>query len=196
VIDSAVERVEGQFTSRVDRVVLLERELVPVLVSLSKAYSVGRLRTRNDNLFDSQFRTSLDDVIRRLRVGLERLVVGYQHVSGIRRQVDHCIGCSRRSRSRNAKVFHGKVRCQGVEDLTRIGQIDLEGVDGYAWVRELGEVEVEDGVALGDEVRDDMSSCFPASSGYNDSRHGVSVCLNYCFLAVSWRSDKAESDRR
>jgi len=148
VIGYMTQTVEGRLTSRVDRIVLLERELVPILVPLRKAYSVCRLGTRNDDLLDSQLRTSLDDVIRRLCVGLERLVIGYQHVSGIGRQVDHCIWDSRRSRSRNSKVLHGKVRSQGVEDLTRVGQIDLEGVDVHAWVWELGEVKVEDGVAL------------------------------------------------
>ena len=47
---------------------------------------------------------------------------------------------------------------KGIEDLAGVCKVCFEGVD--SWVRERNQVKVEDGVALGQKVGDDMAACF------------------------------------
>ena len=47
---------------------------------------------------------------------------------------------------------------KGIEDLASVCKVRFEGVD--SWVRERSQVQVEDGVTLGQKVRNDMAACF------------------------------------
>ena len=47
---------------------------------------------------------------------------------------------------------------KGIEDLAGVCKVCFEGVD--SWVRERSQVQVEDGVTLGQKVRNDMAACF------------------------------------
>jgi hypothetical protein len=59
---------------------------------------------------------------------------------------------------------HVEVRCQSIKDLTGICEVCFEGVDVDRRVRKWDEVEVEDFVALREQVRNDMSTCFSTST--------------------------------
>lgn len=144
---------------------------MPILVPLCETHPVGSLGTGDDNLLDSELDSRLDHVVGRLRVRLERLVIGYEHVTRIGGEVDDGIRGLGRSGSFDPKLLHIEQRSERVEDLAQIGQVDFEGVDGYFWVGKVDEVEVEDVVALGDEVRDDMSTCLSTSACQDYSRH-------------------------
>lgn len=51
-----------------------------------------------------------------------------------------------------------EVRSKGVENLTSISEVCLEGVDGG--MRERSEVKVENRVTLGKKVRNYVAACF------------------------------------
>lgn len=57
-------------------------------------------------------------------------------------------------------VFEAVVRCQGIEHLATVCQVGLESEDPGTGVGKVGEVDVEDLIALLEEVRNDMSSRF------------------------------------
>lgn len=64
----------------------------------------------------------------------------YQHVACVCSEVDDCIGGP--SVLGLLIVTEAEVRCQGVEDLSTVGEIGLEGEDSGILVWELGEIHV------------------------------------------------------
>ena len=70
-------------------------------------------------------------------------------------------------------VVDVEVGGEGVEDLAGVGEVGFEGVDGGGGgVREGVEVEVEDGVAFGEEVGDHVAACFSGATGEDDTFTG------------------------
>jgi hypothetical protein len=65
---------------------------------------------------------------------------------------------------------HIKVGCEGIEDLTRVGQVGLERVD--IGVIEGNEVEVEHLMALGKKVRYSVLASFAGTTSENDAHDG------------------------
>lgn len=155
---------------------------MPVLVSLGETDPIRRLGTGDDDLLDPQLGPRLDDVVSRLGVGPEGLVIGDEHVTSVGRKVDDGVRGLRRTRTGDLELVEVEQRGKGVEDLARFGQVDLQGVDGYRGIGEGDEIQVEDFVALGDEVGDDMFSGLAASSGQDYSRH-VADCRRIGVLA-------------
>lgn len=58
-----------------------------------------------------------------------------------------------------------EVRCQGVEDLAAICEVGFQSEDVCRTVGKVHKIEVENGVALGEEVGDDMSTGFARAAG-------------------------------
>ena len=55
-------------------------------------------------------------------------------------------------------MINVEVGRKGIEDLAGVCKVCFEGVD--SWVRERSQVKVEDGVTLGQKVRNHMAACF------------------------------------
>lgn len=163
---------------RVDRVLFREGQLDIIGLAKAKADAKRALARRDHNLLDAELGRRLDDIVRRLRIGAEGLVVGHNHVARVRRKMDDDVGhaqvparLARRGRVRQAVLAHRKERGERVPHLTRVGQVGLERVHGDRWVREIDQVQVEHLVPLADEVGDDMAAGLAAATGEDDSNH-------------------------
>lgn len=55
------------------------------------------------------------------------------------------------------------MRGEGIENLSRVGEVGLEGVDIRGWVWKGDQVQVQDFVALGKKIWDDMPTSLSAS---------------------------------
>ena len=64
-------------------------------------------------------------------------------------------------------VVDVEVGSEGIEDLAGVCEVCLEGV--HCGVRERGQVEVENGVTFGEEVRDHVATCFSRATGEHDT---------------------------
>jgi hypothetical protein len=137
-----------ELTHRVDVVVFLQREYIIVPVALPETDRVCRLRAANHNLLDSEFASDLDHVVRRLSVSVEQLIVRNEHVPGVRGEVDDNVRNQGWSRRGDLVFLHFEERGEGVEDLSAVGQIGLEGVHGDLGIREGDDVEVHDCLGL------------------------------------------------
>lgn len=65
---------------------------------------------------------------------------------------------------------HVEERGEGVEDLAAVGEVGFDGVD--IGVVEGYEIEVQDFVALRDQIRDAMAAGFTAAAGEDDAFSG------------------------
>ena len=103
-----------------------------ITIALGKANSICCLTARNDDFLDSQLACSLNYIISTQHVPLETLIIRHQHIPRIRCKVydgiDRAHGyCSRVTRVR---VFIDmEVGSEGIENLTSIREVCLEGVD-------------------------------------------------------------------
>lgn len=132
-----------------------------VAIALSKADPISGLTARNNDLLDSQLACGLNHVISTQYVPLEAFIVRHKHVPRIRCEMYDSIDWTHRYCFRVTRVgvvINMEVRSKGVEDLTSISEVCLEGVDGG--MRERGEVQVEDRMTLGKEVRNYVAACF------------------------------------
>lgn len=132
-----------------------------VAIALGKANPISGLTARNNDLLDSQLACGLNHVVSTQHVPLEALVVRHQHVPRIRCEMYDGIDWAHRYCFRVARVgviIDMEVRSKGVEYLTSISEVCLEGVDGG--MRERGEVKVENRMTVGKEVRNYVAACF------------------------------------
>ena len=125
-----------------------------ITIPLRKANPIGRLTARNNNLLDPQFTRSLNHIVCTQHISLKALVIRYEHVPRIRGEmydgIDGAHGyCFRVTRIR--VVIDVEIGCKGIEDLAGVCQVCFEGVD--RGVRKRDQVQVEDGVAFGQEIR-------------------------------------------
>ena len=78
---------------------------------------------------------------------------------------------------------------EGAIDLANVCKIDFQGVDIRRWRKTLEgyEIEVEDLVAEGEKVGNDVVAGFSGTAGYNDSfRHSLTVCISVPILLWTW----------
>ena len=132
-----------------------------IAIALGKAYAISGLTTRDDDLFDSQFAGSLDDIVSTQHVALEALIIRDEHVPRIRREMDDGIDWAYGDGfgvTGVRVVIYVEVGSKSIENLTGVGEVCLEGVDGG--VREWNKVEVENRVTFGEKVGDYVTACF------------------------------------
>jgi hypothetical protein len=80
--------------------------------------------------------------------------------------VDDCVW--RRGILGSFVVLEAVVACEGIEDLSTVCEVGLEGEDAGFWVGEVSQVDVENFVALLDEFRNAMASGLSRTTGeYN-----------------------------
>lgn len=134
----------------VNIVIFLQRESVVVGVALREADSIGGFGARDDDLGYTEFASSFNDIVGRCYVASEALIVWNQHVA--------CIGCKVDDHVWRLRhlwfVITSKVVVggEGVVDLTAVGEVGLEREDVVFGSREIDQVQVEDLVALLDEL--------------------------------------------
>ena len=153
---------------------LVEGEGMVLVVALAEADAVGCLAACDDDLFDAELTRRLDDVVGAGHVLEEAFVVWDKHVTRIGAEVDDCVW--RAGMSLVAVLGHVEEGGQCVEDLTAVAEVCFQSVDVFAGGdvrgRELDEVEVEDGVALREQVGDAVAACFAATAGEDNALAG------------------------
>lgn len=165
VVKAAGERSCGLFAADlgqgvgvhgIDIVVLLEWERVVIGIALGKANAIGGFRAGDDDFGNAEFAGCFDDIVGCGHVASEALVVWDEHVACVGCKVDDYIW-----RLRDLIfVVAGKVvvRCEGIEHLTTVGEIGLEGENVVVGAGEVDQIDVEDLVALLEELWDAMAS--------------------------------------
>ena len=132
-----------------------------IAIALRKANPIRSLTARDNNLLDPQFAGRLDDIVSTQHVSPEALIIRHEHVPRVRREVydgiDWAYGDGVGVRGVGV-VIYVEVGSESVEDLTGVGEVGLEVIDGR--VGEWDKVEVEDGVTFGEEVGDYVTACF------------------------------------
>lgn len=166
--DDLSERVSVHW---VNIVIFLQWKRVVVGVALRKADSIGSLGARDDNLGDAEFAGSFDDIVGCCYIAPEALVVWNQHVACISCKVDDNIWwLGYLWLVVTSKVVVGG---EGIVDLTAVGKIGLEREDVVLSPREIDQVQIEDLVALLDELWNGMSASLTrTTSKYNAFSRG------------------------
>lgn len=132
-----------------------------ITIPLGKANPIRSLTTRNNDLLHPQFTSRLNDVIRAQHIALEALIIWHQHIPCVRCEMYDCIDGTNGNGVSMARVLivgDVEVRGQGIEDLTGVCEVRLEGVDRR--MGKGGQVEVEHGVAAREEVGNHVAACF------------------------------------
>lgn len=135
-------------------------------VALGEANAIGGFRAGDDDFGDAEFAGSFDDIVGCSHVASEAFIVWDEHVACVGCKVDDYIW----RLGHLILVVTGEVimRGEGIEDLTTVGEVGLEGEDIVVGAGEVDQVDVEDLVALLDELWDAMaSSLAAATSEYN-----------------------------
>jgi len=159
---------------RVDRVVLVQREARVVLVAVREADAVGRLARRDHDLAHAERGRRLDHVVRAHHVDAEGLGVRLDHVARDRAEVDDRVG--RTAPAGFLEAGHVEVAGHRVRDLPAVAEVRDQRVD--AGVVERPQVEVQDFVALAQQVGHHVLPCLAAAAGEDDAlAHGVSRIL-------------------
>lgn len=111
-------------------------------ITLGKADSVSGLGAGDDDLLDTEFAGGFNYVVSCSHVASEALVIWDEHVASVGGKVDDNIW---RLRDLGV-VVAGKVEMggEGIEDLTAVGEIGLEGEDIVIGSREVDQVKVQD----------------------------------------------------
>ena len=122
-----------------------------VTVALRKTNTICCLTARNDDFLDSQFACSLNYIISAQHVPLETLIIRHQHIPGKSCEVYHGIDGAHRNCSRVTRVgviIDMEVGSKGIENLTSIREVCLEGVD--CGVGKRGQIKIENRVTFGE----------------------------------------------
>jgi hypothetical protein len=172
----AAKFTDGVSVHGIDVVGFVEREGGVIEVALAEADFVGCFGTGDYYLAHAEFAGGFDDVVCTCCIAAITFVVlgllvsrggretsmfrtyRHEHIPGIRGEVNDRIG--RAGVVRALVVLEAVVRGQRVEDLAAVGQVGFEGEDARAGVGEVGEVDVEDLVALGEEVGNYVAASF------------------------------------
>lgn len=137
-----------------------------VCVTLREADSICGFGARDDDLGNTEFAGSFDNIVGCCYIASEALIVWNQHVASIGCEVDDHIWRLRHLWF----VITGKVVVsgKGVEDLTAVGEISLEREDVVFGSRKIDQIQVENFVALLDELWYSMSASLTrTTSEYN-----------------------------
>lgn len=135
-------------------------------VALRKADSICGFGTRNDDLGNTQFAGSFDDIVGCCYIASEALIVWNQHVACIGSKVDdHIWGLRHLWFIITSKVVVGG---ESVVDLTAVGEVGLECEDVVLGSGKINQVQVEDFVTLFDELWNGVSTSLTrTTSEYN-----------------------------
>ena len=150
---------------RIDVVILLERKGVEVLVALGEADSIGRLARGDDDLAHAEFHRRLDDVVGADHIFRERDVVRFDQHPRNGGEMHDRVGRARRPA--DFEALEAAVDRQGVERLAAVGQIGDHRWNACKIKR--FEVDVEDVIAVGDEMRDRVAAGLAGSAGEDDA---------------------------
>ena len=150
---------------RVAVVILFQREGMVILVAFGKADAICRLGTRKDHLADPKFHRGLQHVIGADGVLREGGVVGVDHHPGDGGEMHDGIG--RFGGEAVVIAVKAEMGGEGVEHLPAVGDVGDQRVD--AGMVKGFEVDVQDLVALGQQVRHSMAPGLAGSAGENDA---------------------------